>query len=139
MSIVAYPLAGERLGKVRDMRNVRQGVETILKEYEGKYGKTRILNQDPRNNDSYLIILFLRKYMPGVLRSKCPKCGSVNTVWFDRNVIENISGLFEDIRRARQKFNHDGFYLPTDPLVLAKRGRKEIDTRSEMGATQSGF
>lgn len=111
-------------------RNIKQKVEAILRDYEEKYGKSSGPKLDPRNNDAYLVILYLRNNEPDVLRFRCPNCNQVHQGWIDWEAIERISGLFEDIRRARQKLNETGLYLPTLPEVLAKRRRKQQDMQS---------
>jgi hypothetical protein len=111
-------------------RNIKQKVEAILRDYEKKYGKSSGPKLDPRNNDAYLVILYLRNNEPDVLRFRCPNCNQVHQGWIDWEAIERISGLFEDIRRARQKLNETGLYLPTLPEVLVKRRRKQQDMQS---------
>lgn len=113
-------------------RNIKQKVDAILREYEANYGKNKGPKLDPRNNDAYLVILYLTKHEPDVLRFRCPNCSQVHQGWIDWQSIERISGLFEDIRRARQKLNETGLYLPTLPEVLAKRRRKQKDMESGM-------
>jgi hypothetical protein len=89
--------------KVKEkLETVIDRVRAILTEYE-----------EARNSDFLLAILYLRKYT---------ELGSfISFIPFD--LIKKYDGIFENIRRARQKLNEEGLFLPTDPKVLKRRRR----------------
>lgn len=82
------------------LRTVKDRVEYLLARYP-----------DARNSDLYLTILYLRKFteLGRYIR------------YIPYNVIKKYDGVFETIRRTRQKIQEEGRYLPTDPEVLKKR------------------
>ena len=84
------------------LRSVKERVEKLLEMYP-----------DARNSDLYLTILYLRKFTElGRYISYIPY-----------EVLRKYEGLFETIRRTRQKIQEEGRFLPTDPSVLRKRRR----------------
>ena len=82
------------------LRTVKDRVEYLLARYP-----------DARNSDLYLTILYLRKFT---------ELGKYIR-YIPYNVIKKYEGIFETIRRTRQKIQEQGKYLPTDPEVLKKR------------------
>jgi hypothetical protein len=89
------------------VNNVLQG------QLRGTKGEVRDLLRrfpDARNNDFYLQWLYLQYY-----------CG-IDLPFLNWEKLEEISGRLETVRRVRQKIqNDDGEFLPTDPLILARR------------------
>jgi len=84
------------------LRTVKERVEYLLEKYP-----------NARNSDLYLIILYLRKFTE---LGKYIK-------YIPYEVIRKYDGVMESIRRARQKIQEEGRYLPTDPNVLKRRRR----------------
>jgi len=84
------------------LRTTKERVEYIL----GKY-------PDARNSDLYLVILYLRKYT---------ELGKYIR-YIPYEIIRKYDGIFETIRRTRQKIQEEGRFLPTDPEVIRKRKR----------------
>jgi len=82
------------------LRTVKDRVEYLLARYP-----------DARNSDLYLTILYLRKFA---------ELGKYIR-YIPYNVIKKYEGIFETIRRTRQKIQEQGKYLPTDPEVLKRR------------------
>ena len=82
------------------LKTVKERVEYLLRKYP-----------DARNSDLYLTILYLRKFT---------ELGKYID-YIPYNVIRKYEGVFETIRRTRQKIQEEGYYLPTDPKVLKKR------------------
>lgn len=82
------------------LRTVKDRVEYLLARYP-----------DARNSDLYLTILYLRKFT---------ELGKYIR-YIPYNVIKKYEGIFETIRRTRQKIQEQGKYLPTDPEVLKRR------------------
>ena len=82
------------------LRTVKERVEYILEKYP-----------NARNSDLYLTILYLRKFTELGRYIK----------YIPYEVIKKYDGIFETIRRTRQKIQEEGKYLPTDPNVLRKR------------------
>lgn len=82
------------------LRTVKDRVEYLLARYP-----------DARNSDLYLTILYLRKFT---------ELGKYIR-YIPYNVIKKYDGVFETIRRTRQKIQEEGRYLPTDPEVLRRR------------------
>ena len=64
-----------------------------------------------RNSDLYLTILYLRHFTDlGKYIKHIPYA-----------LIKKYDGIFESIRRTRQKIQEKGILLPTDPKVLKRR------------------
>lgn len=84
------------------LKTVKERVEYILRKYP-----------NARNSDLYLTILYLRKFTE---LGKYIK-------YIPYNVIKKYDGIFESIRRSRQKLQEEGKYPPTDPEVLRRRRR----------------
>ena len=82
------------------LKTVKERVEWILQKYP-----------NARNSDLYLTIIYLRKFTE---LGKYIK-------FIPYEVIKKYDGIFETIRRTRQKIQEEGKYLPTDPNVLRKR------------------
>ena len=83
------------------LKKMKDKVEYLLQKYPNS-----------RNSDFYLIILYIRKFIPelaGFFR------------YIPYNIIKKYDGLFESIRRCRQKIQEEGRFLPTDPEVLKRR------------------
>ena len=94
---------------------VRDRVERLLERYPGA-----------RNSDFYLIILYIRNYVPDLARY-------IGFIPYE--VIRRYDGLFESIRRARQFVQNTlGRYPPTDPNVLKRRRMKEQALRKTIAA-----
>jgi ribosomal protein S17E len=85
------------------LKTVKERVEYLLAKYP-----------DARNSDFYLTILYIRHFVPELAQY---------IKYIPYNIIKKYDGLFESIRRARQKIQEEGRYLPTDPEVLRKRRR----------------
>jgi len=83
------------------LRTVRERVEYILGRYP-----------NARNSDFYLIILYIRKFIPELAKY---------IKYIPYEIICKHDGLFESVRRARQKIQEEGRFLPTDPNVLKRR------------------
>jgi len=82
------------------LRTIKDRVEYILSNYP-----------DARNSDLYLTILYLRKYT---------ELGKyIKYIPYEN--IKKYDGIFETIRRTRQKVQEEGRFLPTDPEVINKR------------------
>ena len=91
-------------------KNGFRGKDTTI----GRVWETMKRFPDSRNNDAYLIWLILKNY------------GGLKLPFLE---FQRFSELhFETIRRARQKIQRKGYYLPTDPKVLLQR-KKEWMTR----------
>jgi hypothetical protein len=84
-----------------DLKQKKQQVAYILKKHP-----------EARNNDFLLTWLWLQTF---------PK---VDTPKLPYKTIRDLCGSLETVRRARQKLNQNGKFLPTDPVVLKKRRRK---------------
>jgi len=84
------------------LRTVKERVEYLLERYP-----------NARNSDLYLTILYLRKFTE---LGKYIK-------YIPYEVIKKYDGIFESIRRSRQKIQEEGRFLPTDPDVLKRRRR----------------
>ena len=84
------------------LKTVKERVEHILQNHP-----------EARNSDLYLTILYLRKFTE---LGKYIK-------YIPYNVIKKYDGIFESIRRSRQKLQEEGKYPPTDPEVLRRRRR----------------
>ena len=82
------------------LKTTKERVEWLLYKYP-----------NARNSDLYLTILYLRKFTE---LGKYIK-------YIPYNVIKRYEGIFESIRRTRQKIQEQGRYLPTDEEVLRKR------------------
>ncbi|MCD6235699.1 MAG: hypothetical protein J7J94_01725 [Thaumarchaeota archaeon] len=82
------------------LKTVKERVEYLLEHYP-----------EARNDDFYLYILYIRHFEPELSRY-------IDYVPF--NIIKR-STRFESVRRARQKIQEEGHYLPTDPKILRKR------------------
>ena len=83
------------------LKTVKERVEYLLKMYPNS-----------RNSDFYLIILYIRKFVPEL-------ASFFKYIPYD--IIKKYDGLFESLRRCRQKIQEDGRFLPTDPEILKKR------------------
>jgi len=83
------------------LRSVKERVEWLLKNYP-----------ETRNDDRYLIILYLRYFTP--MRRYLD--------FVPYKVIKDLPS-FETIRRVRQLIQEKGKYLPTNPEVMRRRGR----------------
>jgi len=88
------------------------------------YGVSKILEQYPqaRNNDLYLVILYLRNFT-----ELSKYIGRIPD-----ELISEYDGLLEAITRTRRKLNEQGLYLPTDPKILERRRRKAEKMRRVM-------
>jgi len=91
-----------------DVTEVKNKLETVI-------DRVRYLMEkypDARNSDFYLSILYVRRFVPELARY---------IGFIPYRVIRKYEGLFESIRRARQKIQEKGELLPTDPEVLKRR------------------
>jgi hypothetical protein len=88
---------------IEKFRTTRERVEFILKKHP-----------NARNSDFYLVILYIRYFVPELAKY-------IDYIPYE--IIRKYDGLFETIRRTRQKIQEEGKYLPTDPEVLKKRRR----------------
>lgn len=95
-------LSSDEKALLEKLRTVKERVEYLLEKYP-----------NARNSDLYLIILYLRKFTE---LGKYIK-------YIPYEVIRKYDGVMESIRRARQKIQEEGRYLPTDPNVLKRRRR----------------
>ena len=86
------------------LKTVKERVEYLLKKYPSA-----------RNSDLYLAILYFRKFT---------ELGKYID-YIPYSLIKKYDGTFESVRRARQKIQEEGRYLPTDPEVLKKRRKLE--------------
>ena len=102
-------LSHEEKQLLHKLRTVKERVEYLLKHYP-----------DARNSDFYLIILYIRHFVPELAKY---------IKYIPYEVIKKYDGLFESVRRARQKIQEEGKYLPTDPEVLRKRRKREKQYR----------
>ena len=95
-------LTEEEQELLEKLKTVKERVEYILRKYP-----------NARNSDLYLTIIYLRKFteLGGYIR------------YIPYEVIRKYDGIFESIRRTRQKIQCEGRYLPTDPEVLRRRRR----------------
>lgn len=82
------------------LRTVKERVEYLLEKYP-----------DARNSDLYLTILYLRRFTELGRYIK----------YIPYDVIKKYDGVFETVRRTRQKIQEEGRFLPTDPDVLRRR------------------
>jgi len=82
------------------LKTTKERVEWLLYKYP-----------NARNSDLYLTILYLRRFTD---LGKYIK-------YIPYNVIKRYEGIFETIRRTRQKIQEEGKYLPTDEEVLRRR------------------
>jgi len=82
------------------LKTTKERVEWLLYKYP-----------NARNSDFYLTILYLRRFTD---LGKYIK-------YIPYNVIKRYEGIFETIRRTRQKIQEEGKYLPTDEEVLRRR------------------
>lgn len=98
-----YELSPEEEELLDKLKTTKERVEWLLKNYP-----------NTRNSDLYLTILYLRRFTP---LGKYIK-------YIPYNVIKEYDGIFETIRRTRQKIQEEGKYLPTDEEVLRRRRRK---------------
>ena len=96
-------LSEEEQQLLERLRTMKERVEYLLEKYP-----------NARNSDFYLIILYIRKFVPELAKY---------IRYIPYNVIKKYDGLFESIRRTRQKIQEEGKYLPTDPEVLKRRRR----------------
>jgi hypothetical protein len=100
------PQSGE---KEVSEEEVKEKLETVIDRVRAILQS----DEDARNSDLYLMILYLRRYT---------ELGKyISFIPYD--LIKEYDGIFENIRRARQKLNEQGFFLPTDPKVLKRRRR----------------
>ena len=90
------------------LKTVKERVEWILQKYP-----------NARNSDLYLTIIYLRKFTE---LGKYIK-------FIPYEVIRKYDGIFETIRRTRQKIQEEGKYLPTDPSVLRRRRKLAMKLR----------
>lgn len=89
-------------------------MEYLLREYP-----------NARNSDFYLIILYIRKFVPELAKY-------IDYIPYE--VIRKYDGIFESIRRARQYIQNTlGKYPPTDPEVIRRRRIKEEVIRKAVG------
>jgi len=99
---------GEELSEEEELlleklRTVKDRIEYLLRKYP-----------EARNSDMYLLILYIRNFVPEL---------SKYIRYIPYEIIRKYEGLPESVRRARQKIQEEGRYLPTDPEVLRKRRR----------------
>jgi len=98
-------LTPEEQALLERLQTVKDRVEYILKNYP-----------NARNSDFYLTILYIRHFIPELAKY-------ISYIPYD--VIKKHEGLFESIRRTRQRIQEEGRYLPTDREVLKRRRRLE--------------
>ena len=102
MAVAGFVFESDDAGVLRErLRTTIDRVRWILANYP-----------NARNSDFYLIILYIRKFVPELARY-------ISYIPYD--VVKKYDGIFESIRRARQKIQEQGEYLPTDPAVLKRR------------------
>jgi len=85
---------------LKKLKTVKERVEWLLQRFP-----------NARNSDLYLTILYLRYFT---------ELGSY-IKYIPYELIKKYDGIFETIRRTRQKLQEQGKYLPTDPQVLKRR------------------
>jgi len=95
-------LTEEEQELLEKLKTVKERVEYILQKYP-----------NARNSDLYLTILYLRKFTE---LGKYIK-------YIPYEIIKKYDGVFETIRRTRQKIQEEGRFLPTDLDVLRRRRR----------------
>ena len=91
-----------------EVSEVKNKLETVI-------DRVRFLLEkypEARNSDFYLTILYIRRFVPELAKY---------IKFIPYKVIRRYEGLFESIRRARQKVQERGEFLPTDPQVLKRR------------------
>jgi hypothetical protein len=88
---------------------IREKLETVIDRVRAILAK----NEEARNSDLYLMILYIKWYT-----ELGPYIG-----YIPYSLIRKYDGIFENIRRARQKLNEEGLFLPTDPKVAKRRRR----------------
>ena len=93
-------LSSDEENLLQRLKTTKERVEWLLKKYP-----------NARNSDLYLTILYLRKFT---------KLGKF-IKYIPYNIIKEYEGIFETIRRTRQKIQEEGRYLPTDEEVLKRR------------------
>ncbi len=93
-------LSAEEEQLLEKLRTVKERVEYILSRYP-----------NTRNSDLYLTIIYLRKFTELGRYIK----------YIPYEVIKKYEGIFESIRRTRQKIQEEGRFLPTDPNTLRRR------------------
>lgn len=96
---------------INKFKTVMERVEYILRNYP-----------ESRNDDFYLYILYLRLFDREVARY-------IRFIPLD--VIRRATRP-ETVRRARQKIQEKGKYLPTDPKILKRRRRLSDTYRKTM-------
>ena len=90
---------------LEELKTVKQRVEYLLERYPYT-----------RNDDRYLIILYIRHF--------CPKLSKyIKFIPYD--VFKEEVPNFETITRARRKIQEEGRFLPTSPRVMRRRRRRE--------------
>jgi hypothetical protein len=66
-----------------------------------------------RNNDFYLQILWLKHF------------GGLPNLWIEWEKIKENAGKIETVSRVRRKIqNEDKLFLPTDPVIKARREKQ---------------
>jgi len=90
-------LTEEEQELLEKLKTVKERVEYILQKYP-----------NARNSDLYLTIIYLRKFTE---LGKYIK-------YIPYEIIKKYDGVFETIRRTRQRIQEEGRFLPTDPNIL---------------------
>lgn len=93
------------------MEKTVENVKEILKKYP-----------ETRSSDFLLIIYYIRHYCPDLSRY---------IGFIPSDIIQKYEGIFEKIRRTRQKIQEQGFYLP-DPSVIERRKKLSKKYRKMM-------
>jgi hypothetical protein len=107
-----------RDGEVSGEEAVREKLETVIDRVRAILQS----DEDARNSDLYLMILYLRRFT---------ELGKyISFIPYD--LIRKYEGIFENIRRARQKLNEEGLFLPTDPKVAKRRRRLAEEYRKTL-------
>lgn len=99
-------------GGLRDDLDEEDELLSKLKTVKERVEYLMSISPNARNSDFYLIILYIRHFVPELAKY-------IGYVPYE--IIKKYEGLFETIRRTRQKIQEDGRFLPTDPAVLKRR------------------
>jgi len=103
---------------VGEEEKVKEKLETVIDRVRAILQS----DEDARNSDLYLMILYVRRFT---------ELGKyISFIPYD--LIRRYDGIFENIRRARQKLNEEGLFLPTDPKVAKRRRRLAEEYRRTM-------
>jgi len=118
-------------------------IEAVRQEFRGMKGQVEDLLRrypDARNNDFYLIWLWLKEFSGlEVSFSNNPVKIPFNYLWLEYEDFKKIAGRLETVTRARRKIQAEGLFLPTDHKVLFRRRRKQKAMRRVMATEKMGY